>query len=183
MEEENKRKELFRYLEETVGGSAQDWEVNKTHSHPPAFTVDEWRSHADKLFPDAKMCKNLFMKEKKKNSIWLVVALEDTPVDLKKLTKYLGFSSGSLRFAPEDVLESTLKVKQGSVTPLGLVNDRTEKKVNVMIDSKMVEDPEKNLLFHPLSNDFSTVMKGSELEKFLKATGHSVEYKDFSTLE
>jgi hypothetical protein len=56
----------------------------------------------------------------------------DSEVDMKVLTKQLGFSSGTLRFANEDVLEDTLSVRQGSVTPLALFVDKDAHKVNGM---------------------------------------------------
>lgn len=46
-------------------------------------------------------------------NLHLVVALADTPIDMKKLTKYLGYSSGTLRFGSEDILFETLGVREG----------------------------------------------------------------------
>jgi hypothetical protein len=80
--------------------------------------------YATAAFPEAQMCKNLFLRDKKKGnpkysrylftgSLWLVVARSDTELDMKKLTKELKFKSGNLRFAHDDVLLETLGVKQG----------------------------------------------------------------------
>lgn len=56
------------------------------------------------------MCKNLFLKDKKKGGIWLVVAKANAVVDMKELTKEFKVSSGCLRFAPDEVLEEKLGV-------------------------------------------------------------------------
>lgn len=54
------------------------------------------------------LCKNLFLKDKKKGNIWLLVAKADAVVDMKILAKEFGVGSGCLRFAPDDVLEAML---------------------------------------------------------------------------
>jgi Ala-tRNA(Pro) deacylase len=74
-------------------------------------------------------------------------------------------------------------VKQGSVTPLALFNDKEAHKLRgVLIDSRMIEEPSHKLLFHPLSNDFTTEITAAELETFLKACGHDVNFLDFSNV-
>lgn len=54
------------------------------------------------------MCKNLFLRDKKKGAIWLVVAKAEAVVEMKSMTKDFGVSSGCLRFAPDDILEELL---------------------------------------------------------------------------
>jgi hypothetical protein len=54
------------------------------------------------------MCKNLFLRDKKKGKLWLVVAVHNAQIDMKALTKGFGVASGCLRFGPDDVLESVL---------------------------------------------------------------------------
>jgi len=78
----------------------------------------------------------------------------------------LKMKSGNLRFAHDDILLQTLGVKQGSVTPLGLFNDRKEKKVNLILDIRMMEMENQKLLFHPLSNEFTTLFTHTFLEAF-----------------
>lgn len=70
------------------------------------------------------------------------------------------------------------------MTPLGLFNDKDTHKIRgVLIDARMVEDPSYKLLFHPLSNDFTTEITAAELETFLKACGHSVQFFDFANMK
>ena len=103
---------------------------------------------------------------------------------MKSLTKHLGFSSGTLRFASEDILYDILGVRQGSVTPLGLFNDKDRKQLTgVLIDSNMVSFPDIKLLFHPLSNDYTTEITAKELELFLRSTGHKIHIMDFDQMK
>jgi len=176
-ESDEKRKEMFNFVSKATGLSLEELSL-RTKQHPAAHTIEEWQPFATSLFPDAKMCKNLFLKDKKKGSLWLVVALFDTDLDMKKLTKELKFKSGNLRFAHEDVLLDTLGVKQGSVTPLALFNDIKEKKVNLVLDIRIFADDNQKLLFHPLSNDFTTTLTAKELKQFVDSCGHNCKVFD-----
>eukprot|EP01114_Cavostelium_apophysatum_P004623 TRINITY_DN14951_c0_g1_i1.p1 TRINITY_DN14951_c0_g1~~TRINITY_DN14951_c0_g1_i1.p1 ORF type:complete len:185 (-),score=26.97 TRINITY_DN14951_c0_g1_i1:5-559(-) len=172
---------LYHFLSKSLEVS-QEQLRGRVQKHPPAHTIAEWLPFAKDF--DGIMCKNLFLKDKKKGSLFLVVAVHDTEIDMKKLTKYLKFKSGNLRFAADEILYQSLRVPQGSVTPLGLIFD-DQKKVNVIIDARMVpeDNSEQKLLFHPLSNEYTMFITSSELEKFLKATGHNVTRMDFNKLE
>jgi hypothetical protein len=67
------------------------------------------------------------------------------------------------------------------VTPLGLFNDRIKHQVNVILDKKMVENDELAMIFHPLTNDYSTQLTARELKLFLQHTGHAYTARDFSS--
>mmetsp|Transcript_25786 Transcript_25786/g.36258 ORF Transcript_25786/g.36258 Transcript_25786/m.36258 type:complete len:186 (+) Transcript_25786:160-717(+) len=157
---------------------------SRVKNHPAAHTIEEWRPFASS-FENCRMCKNLFLAPKKKDKLFLVVALEDTNIDMKKLTKYLGYSSGTLRFSTEETLFQTLGVKQGAVTPIGLMNDK-QATVTVLIDHLMAQteknDPPQAMLFHPLSNEWTVKLTFSELEKFAKSTNHELTLLDFSSI-
>eukprot|EP01127_Copromyxa_protea_P001196 TRINITY_DN1120_c1_g1_i2.p1 TRINITY_DN1120_c1_g1~~TRINITY_DN1120_c1_g1_i2.p1 ORF type:complete len:132 (+),score=30.69 TRINITY_DN1120_c1_g1_i2:272-667(+) len=124
------------------------------------------------------MCKNLFLKDKKKGGIWLVVAKWSAVIDMKALTKEFGVGSGCLRFGPDDVLEAMLGVKKGSVTPLGLYKSSSAP-VTVVLDSEMLSTDDTKLLFHPMRNDHTMVWSAGDFKKFLQISGHSFQLKDF----
>ncbi|HSK38693.1 MAG TPA: prolyl-tRNA synthetase associated domain-containing protein [Arenibaculum sp.] len=136
----------------------------RTHRHPPLFTVEESKALRGEL--PGGHCKNLFLKDKK-GQLWLVVALEDTDVDLKRLDKRIG--SARLSFGRADLLREVLGVRPGSVTPFALVNDR-ERSVRVVLERRMMEHDILN--YHPLCNDRTTAVASRDLLKFLAATGH-----------
>ncbi len=145
--------------------------AHATHRHPPLHTVEESKALRGQL-PGGHV-KNLFLRDKKKR-IWLVVAEEDRPVDLKALRKLLG-ASGSLSFGSPELLWEVLGVRPGSVTPLGLIND-TEGRVTVVLDAGlMAHDP---INVHPLTNDATTAIARDDLLTFIRACGHEPQVMD-----
>ena len=104
------RKELFARLQE-LGIPAI------TVEHPPMFTVEQSVSLRESI-PGA-LTKNLFLTDKDGRMV-LVVAKDDTRVDLKALAKRL--SAGRFSFGKGELLEAVLGVPAGSVTPFALIN-------------------------------------------------------------
>jgi Ala-tRNA(Pro) deacylase len=72
-------------------------------------------------------------------------------------------------------------VEKGSVTPLGLFNDRVKHAVHVILDKKMIENDNLPMIFHPLTNDYSTQLTARELKLFLQHTGHEYTVRDFTS--
>src|SRR4030081_2796838 len=103
--------QLFARLKEL--GIAQ-----RTVEHPAVFTVEQAKARRGDL--PGHHIKNLFLRNKKEE-MWLVVALEDRAVDLKRLGEVLG--AGRLSFGSAERLRRHLGVEPGSVTPLALIND------------------------------------------------------------
>lgn len=146
----------------------------RTYRHPPVFTVAEAAALRGEL--PGGHCKSLFLKDKK-GGLWLVVALEERPVDLKRLATALGAPRFS--FGNPELLYAVLGVRPGSVTPFALAND-TAGRVEVVLDRGMLEhDP---LNYHPLENDRTTAISPADLLRFIAATGHRPRLVDFDAL-
>ena len=96
--------------------------AHRTVEHPPVFTVEEAKALRGNL--PGHHIKNLFLRNKKEE-MWLVVALEDRAIDLKRLGEVLG--AGRLSFGSADRLKRHLGVEPGSVTPLSLVGARSRR--------------------------------------------------------
>ncbi|HUI18937.1 MAG TPA: prolyl-tRNA synthetase associated domain-containing protein [Alphaproteobacteria bacterium] len=142
------------------------------YEHPPVFTVEESKRLRGRLA--GGHCKSLFVKDKA-DRLWLVVALEDRPVDLKWLRLALA-AKKTLSFGSAELLMATLGVIPGAVTPFGVINDR-EARVKVVLERRMLEvDP---LNYHPLVNDRTTAIAPADLLAFLRATGHEPLVLDF----
>ena len=109
------RAKLFARLEE-LGIAAT------TVEHAPVFTVEESQELRGSL-PGAHT-KNLFLKDKDGRMV-LVVAKEDTRVDLKALAKRLGF--GRFSFGKPDLLMEVLGIEPGSVTAFALINEASSR--------------------------------------------------------
>lgn len=135
------------------------------HEHAPTFTVAE-SAHLKNHIPGVH-CRNLFLRDKKKN-MFLVVAENDTPVDLKKLQKLLG--CGRLSFGSADRLWTYLGVRPGSVCPFAVINDK-ECAVKVVLDKSMMDA--KLVNYHPLVNDMTIGLSPPALLAFLKACDHA----------
>jgi Ala-tRNA(Pro) deacylase len=136
----------------------------RTVQHPPVFTVEEAKALRGDL-PGAHI-KNLFLRNKK-GEMWLVVAEESRPIDLKALGERLG--AGRLSFGSPERLMSYLGVVPGAVTPFALINDR-EGEVRVAIDKAILEQDPVNC--HPLANDMTTAIAPRDLLAFIESSGH-----------
>ena len=144
---------------------------HRTVEHPPVFTVEEAKALRGNL--PGHHIKNLFLRNKKEE-MWLVVALEDRAIDLKRLGEVLG--AGRLSFGSADRLKRTLGVEPGSVTPLSLVNDEA-RAVQLVLDRGVADGGPVNA--HPLVNTMTTALAPADLLRFFDATGHTPRWLDF----
>ena len=113
------------------------------------------------------ICKNLFLCNRQKTSFYLLVMPGDKPFKTKELSGQMGVSR--LSFGDEEAMVRFLDLHPGSVSVLGLMNDR-EKRVQLVID----EDVLKEELFgcHPCENTSSIRFATKDLtEKILPALG------------
>lgn len=143
----------------------------RTVEHPPVFTVEEAKALRGNL--PGHHIKNLFLRNKKEE-MWLVVALEDRAIDLKRLGEALG--AGRLSFGSPDRLRRVLGVEPGSVTPFALVNDETHL-VRLVLDRGLSEGGPVNA--HPLVNTMTTAIAIADLLRLFEATGHAPRWLDF----
>jgi Ala-tRNA(Pro) deacylase len=142
--------------------------------HEPLFTVEQAKAATGHI--PAAGCKNLFLKDSKKR-LWLIVALDNTKIELKKVSKEI--NAPELRFADSQLLLECLRVKPGSVTPFGLINDINHE-VTVILDSKLFEH---NLAgFHPLENSATVTISPQDLERFIYSCGNKLIVFDFVNL-
>ena len=143
----------------------------RTVEHVPVFTVEQAKEHRG-LLPGHHV-KNLFLRNKKE-AMWLVVALEDRAIDLKRLGEVLG--AGRLSFGSPERLRRHLGVEPGSVTPLALIND-PDHRVSLVLDRGLVQGGPVNA--HPLVNTMTTAISFADLLRFFEATGHEPLWLDF----
>ena len=140
--------------------------AHETVSHPAVFTVEESKALRGQL--PGGHTKNLFVKDKK-GRLFLIVALEDSAIDLKRVHEALG-AQGRVSFGSAATLVEVWGVEPGSVTPFGAINDR-EGAVTVALEARMMRLDRLN--FHPLVNTQTTGLSSAGLVRFLEAKGHS----------
>lgn len=145
---------------------------SRTITHEAVMTVED--NQAQRGAIPGRHSKNLFLKDKKKQ-LWLVVADENCPIDLKHLRRLLGVSN--LSFAKADALLGTLGVLPGSVSPFAVIND-LDQHVRVVLDKNLTGSGPVS--FHPLVNTMTTTITGDDLLIFLRATSHEPLVIDFA---
>ena len=77
----------------------------------------------------AAICKNLFLCNKQQTSFYLLMMPGEKPFKTKLLSKQIG--SSRLSFATAEHMEELLDITPGSVSILGLMNDKEK---NDMVD-------------------------------------------------
>ena len=120
---------------------------------------------------NVKICKNLFLCNRQKTAFYLLIMPGDKPFKTKELSGQLGISR--LSFADEEHMLEYLDLLPGSVSVLGLMNDK-DQKVRLGID----EDVLKEDLFgcHPCMNTSSIRFRTKDLtDKILPALGRTYD--------
>lgn len=130
--------------------------------HPAVFTIKEAQKIERQL--DGVGCKNLFLKNK--DRYYIYVLRDNMMADLKDLADVLGESH--LRFGNEEELMSLLGLIKGSVTPLGIINDK-DNKVKLVFDKELVN---KKLLCHPNINTKTISIEYDDLIKLVENEKH-----------
>ncbi|XP_016358931.1 prolyl-tRNA synthetase associated domain-containing protein 1 isoform X2 [Sinocyclocheilus anshuiensis] len=137
--------------------------------HPEVFTVEEMMPHVAHL--SGAVTKNLFLKDKKKKSLWLLSVRHDRQLNLSDVAKRLGLGSGNLRLADESLMLEKLKVGQGCATALALFCD-TDRSVRMVLDRDLTHGGHQRVYFHPMTNSATMGLKPDDLLRFLQETGH-----------
>lgn len=121
---------------------------------------------------EIEICKNLFLCNSAQTRFYLLVMPGDKKFDTKAASRQIG--STRLSFADAEHMERYLNITPGSVSILGLMNDR-EKKVGLLIDRDILKS--EYFGCHPCVNTSSLKIKTNDLlTKFLAYTGHSPSY-------
>ena len=126
------------------------------HPDRPATTM-EVCAEVDAIL-QVHICKNLFLCNRQKTDFYLLVMPGEKPFKTKELSAQLGTSR--LSFGDEAMMEALLDLHPGSVSVLGLMNDR-DRRVRLIID----EDVLKEELFgcHPCMNTSSIRFRTKDL--------------------
>lgn len=125
----------------------------------------------DKILEPAVICKNLFLCNAGKNKFYLLMIKEDKKFKTKEISHQIG--SSRLSFAPEEYMEKYLKIKPGSVSVMGLMNDKNND-VALLVDEDVLK--EEYFGCHPCVNTSSIRLKISDVfgtGGFLEAVQHS----------
>lgn len=135
--------------------------------HEPATTMEVCNVIDGVL--DVLICKNLFLCNRQQTDFYLLMMPGDKPFKTKDLSAQLGVSR--LSFANEEFMEELLDLHPGSVSVMGLMNDR-DNRVRLLIDEAVLQG--EYVGCHPCRNTSSIKLKTADLmEKFLPAVHHT----------
>ena len=138
--------------------------------HDFADTIED--CHAVEELLGCEICKNLLLTNRQMTALYLLLIPGDKPFKTRLLSKQIG--SARLSFAtPQQMLES-LDITPGSVSVLGLMNDK-EGRVRLLIDRDLLR--QDFIGFHPCINSSTVKLKTADLlEKLLPAMDHAPQF-------
>ena len=135
--------------------------------HEPAMTMEICAALDEAL--GAPICKNLLLCNRQCTSFYLLMLPGDKIFKTKDLSAQIG--SSRLSFAGGEYMEAFLDITPGSLSVLGLMNDK-ENRVQLLIDQDVLNTPFVGC--HPCINTSSVKLSTADLvEKFLPAVNHT----------
>ena len=134
--------------------------------HEPAMTIEACQD-IDKLM-GTHMCKNLFLCNRQETAFYLLLMPGDKKFKTKELSSQI--NTARLSFANEAHMEELLDITPGSVSVMGLMNDK-EHRVQLLIDEDVLGG--EYIGCHPCINTSSIRLKTKDLvEKVIPAMNH-----------
>lgn len=124
--------------------------------HEHADTIEA--CHEIEKLLGCEICKNLLLTNRQQTELWLLLMPGDKPFKTKLLSKQIG--SARLSFASAEQMLQYLDLTPGSVSVLGLMNDR-EGKVRLLIDRDLLS--QAFIGMHPCLNTSSLRVATTDL--------------------
>lgn len=119
---------------------------------------------------EATVCKNLFLTNRQHTDFYLVMMPGDKVFKTKEITSQLGCAR--LSFASPEEMEKYLDITPGSVSILGLMNDK-DNKVRLVVDEDVLKG--EFVGCHPCINTSSLKVYTEDMfGKLLKAMNHDI---------
>ena len=135
--------------------------------HEPAMTMEVCEAIDETL--GATICKNLFLCNRQQTDFYLLMMPGDKPFKTKDLSAQI--DSSRLSFATPEHMERFLDITPGSVSVLGLMNDK-DGAVRLLIDEDVLGG--EYIGCHPCINTSSLRIKTSDMmERVIPAMKHS----------
>ena len=136
--------------------------------HEAAMTMEACAAIDEKL--DATICKNLLLCNRQCTAFYLLMLPGDKPFKTSVASKVIG--SSRLSFAAPEYMERLLDITPGSLSVLGLMNDR-EGAVQLIVDADVLKG--EFVGCHPCINTSSLRLRTADLvEKIIPAMGHEM---------
>ena len=134
--------------------------------HEPANTMEACAAVDEAL--QATICKNLLLCNRQCTDFYLLMIPGDKVFKTSVLSKEIG--SSRLSFADPKYMEEFLDITPGSVSVLGLMNDK-DMKVRLLIDADVLKG--EYIGCHPCINTSSLRIRTADMmERIIPAMGH-----------
>ncbi|MBE6877750.1 MAG: prolyl-tRNA synthetase associated domain-containing protein [Ruminococcaceae bacterium] len=147
--------------------------VYEKMEHDAVYTMEEM--DAAGITQKGTVCKNLFLRDVKGKVHYLVTIPEEKKVDLRDLAEQI--DSTKLSFGSAERLMKYLGVTQGSVSPLGILNDESES-VIMVFDRDLVGDTAVGV--HPNDNTATIWLDFKDLKGIIKQHGNEIIFAKFT---
>ena len=145
--------------------------------HDAAETME--LCHEIDLALGATICKNLFLCNRQKTDFYLLMIPGDKIFKTKDISAQIG--SARLSFADASFMEEFLDITPGSVSVLGLMNDR-DHRVRLLIDRDLLAG--ETIGCHPCINTSCLKIRTRDLlDVIIPALGHEPTFVDLPTYE
>ena len=139
-------------------------------NHEAVITMEEMeRLGMEQKGEDAK---NLFLRDAMGKRHFLLTVQKDKQVDLKQLRIQMGTTQ--LSFASEERLQKHLGLKQGSVSPFGILNDE-DRTVEVWMDTAFAG---KVMGVHPNENTATVWIACEDMCELIREHGNCLHMID-----
>ena len=136
--------------------------------HEAAMTMEACVAIDEAL--EATICKNLLLCNRQCTNFYLLMLPGDKPFKTSRFSKLIG--SSRLSFAAPEYMERFLDITPGSLSILGLMNDK-EHQVRLYIDEDVLKG--EFVGCHPCINTSSLRLRTADLvEKIIPAMGHEM---------
>ena len=106
----------------------------------------------------AQICKNLFLCNRQETQFYMLMMPANKPFKTKDLSKQI--ESSRLSFASSENMEKFLDITPGSVSVLGLMNDKANE-VSLLVDKELLGD--EYIGVHPCINTSSLKIKTEDV--------------------
>ena len=145
--------------------------------HAPAMTMDVCVAIDEAL--EATICKNLLLCNRQGTAFYLLMLPGNKVFKTSVLSKQIG--SSRLSFASAEAMEQYLDITPGSVSVMGLMNDK-ENHVQLLMDKDILQG--EFIGCHPCINTSSLRFRTADLlEKIIPAMGHTPTFVELPWLE
>ena len=137
--------------------------------HEEVHTIEDMKELG--LLDKGYVCKNLFLRNANGKMHFVLSCHHEKEVNVQEIAKKIG--STRLSFGSEERLEKYLKLKNGYVSPFGVIND--ESKSVIFVFDREIQNEQK-VGFHPNTNKATIYLSFKDVKKIIEEHGNDVVF-------